>query len=58
VFVARPAAFDHGLVDGQIAAADVLEKKGGIPDVIEKLFHRGQGAGGARWLPIVSRRLY
>jgi len=50
VLVPHPAALHHGLVDRQVAALNVLEKKSGFPDMIEKLFQRRHRAGKVRRL--------
>ena len=40
-FVAAPAAFDEGLIDGDVTAASVFDKKCGVGNVIEELFDDG-----------------
>jgi len=47
-FVAAPAAFDERLIDSDVAAASVFDKKCGIRNMIEKLFDDAQFGGDAR----------
>src|SRR5437899_1642548 len=47
-FVAAPAAFDEGLIDGDVTAASVFDKKCGVRNVVEELLDDGQLGGNAR----------